>query len=570
MKITNRILSVLIVLLMLLSNGMVFAATTESYDAGYEAGYKIGYDKANSNVTARSTYRNSYKDSQKHNSIKKDIVDYNESEFEKGFIDGYDDGSDDGYDEKYDKKTDQKVDYATTLGKALGEIYGAKDFQNGESSDWKDLLPSRSKISNMYNLDKQSTAYKNTFITEFNKAFQEGYIDAYDKAMFEPDKVTLEQGVSDGEAAGLIIGAAYGAKDFYEGRDSLVYNDLPTESEIIRDYALSNDNDEYKDGFISGFLRAYEEAYNTAFREANMNNALKKVTSEVIPISGGGLVTADNRFAINIPSGIYYHDVNCLVTTTFDAGARQYGGLIKASDSYEVKIVNSSGNVDDSKLIELTFEYHGDKAQGGIYRQNGNVWLYVPTNVKEGMLTAKINPSSLSSSGTTFSAFADTNVTIFRDSRGHWAGDEIDAFVRRGIISGYGDNTFRPENSISRAEFITLLSRVYNWNTSWYMGNTTAFKDANIFGNYTDVINYSTYHGFIYGYGDGTFKPNNPITYTEVEIIMKRVLPYSYFRWANIANDMLYEKQTRSNSLNSLNYNITRAEVVYMLYNLTE
>lgn len=550
---------------MLLSNGMVFAATTESYDAGYDAGYDYAYDYTGRLTSGSSVYSNNYRDSKAHRAIKTEMGDdYVERDFREGFIDGFADS----YDAELDEG--ETVDYAAELGKAFGGIYGARDYQNGKRADWKKMLPGRNDLRRIYGLDKQNTAYTNAFVSEFNKAFEEGYNEAFENAMFEPDKVTLEQGVSDGEAAGLIIGAAYGAKDFYEGRDSLVYNDLPTESEIIRDYALSNDNDEYEDGFISGFLRAYEEAYNKAYREANMNNALKMVASEVIPISGGGLVTADNRFAINIPSGIYYHDVNCLVTTTFDAGARQYGSLIKASDSYEVKIVNSSGNVDNSKLIELTFEYHGDKAQGGIYRQNGNTWQYVPTNVKEGMLTAKINPSSLSSSGTTFSAFADTNVTIFRDSRGHWAGDEIDAFVRRGIISGYGDNTFRPENSISRAEFITLLSRVYNWNTSWYIGNTTAFKDANIFGNYTDVINYATYHGFIYGYGDGTFKPNNPITYTEIEIIMQRVLPYSYFRWVNISNDMLHEKQTRSNSLTSLNYNITRAEVVYMLYNLTE
>jgi len=566
MKITNRILSVLLILLMLLSNGMVFAATTESYDAGYDAGYDYAYDYTGRLTSGSSVYSNNYRDSKAHRTIKTEMGDdYVERDFREGFIDGFADS----YDAELDEG--ETVDYAAELGKALGEISGARDYQNGKRADWKKMLPGRNDLRKMYNLDRQNSAYTNAFVSEFNKAFEEGYNEAFENAMFEPDKVTLEQGVSDGEAAGTIMGAAYGAKDFYEGRDSLVYNNLPTESELRRDFSLNNDNDEYEDGFISGFLMAYEEAYNKAFREANMNNALKKVTTNVIPISGAEIVTADNRFAINIPSGTYYHDVNCVITTTYDAGLSQYGSLIKASDSYNVKIANSSGNVDDSKLIELKFEYYGDKAGGGIYRQNGNEWLYVPTDVKDGMISAKINPNSLGSSGATFSAFTDTNVKVFRDARGHWAYNEIDAYVRRGIISGYGDNTFKPENSISRAEFLTLLSRAYNWNTYWYYStDTITFKDSNTFGNFSNVIHYATQRGYIYGYSDGTFKPSNPISYTEVETIMNRILPYGNYRWSNTAADMLYEKQVRSNSFNNLNNKITRAEVVYMLYNISE
>ena len=44
MKITKKILSILLVLFMLVNNGMVFAATTESYDAGYDKEKKNKYD----------------------------------------------------------------------------------------------------------------------------------------------------------------------------------------------------------------------------------------------------------------------------------------------------------------------------------------------------------------------------------------------------------------------------------------------------------------------------------------------------------------------------------------------
>lgn len=563
MKVINRFLSILLVMSILLCQGTVFAANSESYDAGYDAGYDYAYVYDGRLTSGSLVYNNSYKDSRAHRSIKSELGDdYDESDFKRGFIEGFNDGY-------YDSDDGTPTNYAAELGRMLGGIYGARDYQDGKKPDYKKALPGRDSLRKMYDLDRQKTAYINSFVTAFNEAFETAYEAAYEEAMFEPAKVTMEQGIADGEAAGFVIGAAYGAKDFYEGNDLYVHRDMPTASEIRSMYFLNKDSDEYEDGFISGFLRAYEEAYNQTYREANMLNAERKVTSEVVPISGALITTGDNRFAINVLAGTYYHDVNCFITTIYDAGTKMSGSLIKASDSYEIKIANSSGNVDDSKYIEIAFEYYGDKAQGGIYRKSGSQWLYVPTVVQDGMMSAKIKPSTLGSSGTTFSAFADTNVKIFRDARGHWASNEIDAYVRRGIISGYADNTFKPDNNITRAEFLTLLSKTYNWNTSYYSGNTTSFKDASTFGNYARVINYATSLKYIYGYDDGTFKPNNPISYLEVETIMRRLLPAWNFKWTTIAGNMQFDKKVLSNSIYSMNNKITRAEVVYMLYNIT-
>lgn len=550
---------------MILNNGMVFAATDSlSYDAGYEAGYDYGYDRRDTKLSANDAYHDKYKDSRAHRNLKKEIENYKESEFRNGFIDGYMDA--------YDEKTNpqQDADYPKDLGKALGLIKGAKDYQTGKKSDWRAALPSSTNISKMFELDKQSSSYRGTFIKEFTSAFNEGYVEAYEKAVFGPDLITMEQGVTDGEDVGMIVGAAYGYKDFYEGKYLDFKRNLPSRNEITMQYSLNNDQIDYEDGFISGFISAYEESYNQAYREANMSEGLKKAASDVVPISGGKVATDDNRFAVEIPSGTYYHDVNLNIITSFDVREVSYSNLIKASDSYTVELSNLSGNVDESKSIELSFEYYGDKIKGGIYRLEGNRWLYMPTDVKDGMLSAKINPKILSSHGTTFSVFVDNNTEVFRDVRGHWAIDEIDAYVRRGVISGYSDNTFRPDNNITRAEFLTLLSRVFGWNIYANIGSTTNFKDANTFGYYNDVIKYATYHGYIYGYSDGNFKPGNLITYAEVEIIMNRVLYYQNFRWADVANSMLYDKKVRTNSFDSMNNNITRAEVAYMLYNITE
>ena len=569
MRITNRILSILTALLMLLNSGMAFAATknesdSNSYDAGYEAGYDYGYDRQDSSRTGLEAYKDSYKNSRAHDKLRESIKDYNEREFREGFVDGYTVGHGDV------ESSDGDVDYATDLGKALGEISGAKDYNSGKSSDWNKSIPNNKTISDMFGLSKQSSSYRSAFIKAFTSAFNEGYVEGYDKAAYEPVKVSLEQGTTDGEDVGAIVGAVYGSKDFFGGLSSSYKRDLPSRAEIARQYSLDEDSSNYKEGFIKGFVSAYEESYNKAYREENMNEGLKKTTSEIIPVSGGTAATDDNRFTVNVSSGTFYHDVNMSIITSYDVERTNYGNLIKASDSYTLVLTNLSKNVDESKSIELTFEYYGDRYKGGIYRLQDNRWLYIPTVIEEGKMSAKINPKSLNSQSMTFSAFVDNDASVFRDVRGHWASDEINAYVRRGVISGYGDMVFKPDNNITRAEFLILLSRVLNWNMYPYKGNVTPFKDADTFGYYRDVINYATQYNYISGYGDGTFKPGNPISYSEVEAIMSRISSYGDFRWYDMANKMLYEKKERSGSFNSMNNKITRAEVAYMLYNTTE
>lgn len=52
----------------------------------------------------------------------------------------------------------------------------------------------------------------------------------------------------------------------------------------------------------------------------------------------------------------------------------------------------------------------------------------------------------------------------FTDVSGHWAEAELDAAYEAGIINGDGDGTFRPDDSISRAEFVKMLAAVSSMN----------------------------------------------------------------------------------------------------------
>ncbi|MEN8907598.1 MAG: S-layer homology domain-containing protein [Clostridiales bacterium] len=88
-----------------------------------------------------------------------------------------------------------------------------------------------------------------------------------------------------------------------------------------------------------------------------------------------------------------------------------------------------------------------------------------------------------------------------------------------GIINGYSNNRFIPENSITRAEFIAILLKSLNKDVKNNKNNN--FKDLKYHWakNYMYLANEL---GYIKGYNDKTIKPDNKITIAESAVIIKR------------------------------------------------
>lgn len=94
-----------------------------------------------------------------------------------------------------------------------------------------------------------------------------------------------------------------------------------------------------------------------------------------------------------------------------------------------------------------------------------------------------------------------------KDISNHWAAEWITNLVARGAINGYLDGTFRPDTTISRAEFITAVVKAFNLTDK----NGQIFVDTS--GHWAqDYIATATAAGIIGGYNDSTFSPDDPIT----------------------------------------------------------
>ncbi len=100
-----------------------------------------------------------------------------------------------------------------------------------------------------------------------------------------------------------------------------------------------------------------------------------------------------------------------------------------------------------------------------------------------------------------------------------WYCSSVSTLSRMGIIAGYPDGTFRPNAPITRAEFAAIATRFDN------NGDKTPVDFKDIAGHWAEgEITVAANHGWVSGYGDGTFRPENKITRAETMSLVNRVL----------------------------------------------
>ena len=130
----------------------------------------------------------------------------------------------------------------------------------------------------------------------------------------------------------------------------------------------------------------------------------------------------------------------------------------------------------------------------------------------------------------TFDVSVESTVTTFVDMpQNHWAVFRIYALADIGIIRGFsrsdGRYDFRPDNTITRAEFMTIITRAFNIHNEYMM----------YYGLLSDVTPNEWYYSFVVsainagianpeGMGDGTFGANLPLSREQMVTFTARAL----------------------------------------------
>jgi 5'-nucleotidase len=136
------------------------------------------------------------------------------------------------------------------------------------------------------------------------------------------------------------------------------------------------------------------------------------------------------------------------------------------------------------------------------------------------ILMGDINDENQSSINTDYSSENNNEQSALTDIDNHWAKDYIVSALGKGFISGYANSMFKPDNSVTRAEFIKIL---YN------LGGNEEVKDisfSDMTGTewYFDCVKWAVANGLIQGYEDNTFRGNDEISREEAAVILDRFL----------------------------------------------
>lgn len=104
-------------------------------------------------------------------------------------------------------------------------------------------------------------------------------------------------------------------------------------------------------------------------------------------------------------------------------------------------------------------------------------------------------------------------------TRGQWFNHAVSTLSSMGIVKGHNDGTFAPNAPITRAEFAAIAARFDDKNTD------TSSKFTDIASHWAkNEIGIAANKGWINGYPDGTFRPNQYITRAEAMALVNRVL----------------------------------------------
>jgi S-layer homology domain len=117
-------------------------------------------------------------------------------------------------------------------------------------------------------------------------------------------------------------------------------------------------------------------------------------------------------------------------------------------------------------------------------------------------------------------------VPVFTDIDSHWTKACILQLAERNIVKGYPDNTFRPDGTITRAEFAALVFTVFP--DALIVRSPLSFSDVPEGYWAKAAVEWAYQRGFFSGYPDQTFRPDQPIPRVQAIAVLATALGYPF------------------------------------------
>ncbi|PWW07160.1 beta-xylosidase [Paenibacillus cellulosilyticus] len=179
------------------------------------------------------------------------------------------------------------------------------------------------------------------------------------------------------------------------------------------------------------------------------------------------------------------------------------------------------------------------------------------------------------------SAAGNSSAVQGSDVAGHWAEGDFATWFNKHLLTGYADGTFKPNQAITRAEFVVLLDRVFNFVDK----ASLSFSDLKSTDYSYAAFQKAVAAGIIQGYSDGSVHPNAPISRKEAAVMLYRGFELAASNAATSLSDVAslpaWSKEAVETLVNDGYVNgypdgtfggdksITRAEAIRMMNNLS-
>ncbi len=174
-------------------------------------------------------------------------------------------------------------------------------------------------------------------------------------------------------------------------------------------------------------------------------------------------------------------------------------------ERWEDDFVDFSDKIINGEQVADT--YKSGKSETKLYNFGGTIKLYLNHENKDVPTNKEPEISS-------------NDKVDFNDIKGHWAEKTINSFVDKSFINGYEDKTFKPDNNMTRAEFVRVVNNVFGYDQK----GTEKFDDVNENDWFYSDICIGINQGYIKGKSKENFAPNDNITRQEVAMILTNII----------------------------------------------
>ena len=177
--------------------------------------------------------------------------------------------------------------------------------------------------------------------------------------------------------------------------------------------------------------------------------------------------------------------------------------------------------------VAIPYTLQSGEKSGGVCAvyvdSNGNVNYLTNSAYDSTNKTLRFTTSHFSTYGIGYKALSD-----FSDTASHWAEEDIQFVVNRGLLDGTSRTTFSPDAAITRGMIVTALGRLAGVDVSGY--KASSFTDVKADAYYMGYAEWASQTGILSGTGAATYAPDSAISREQMAVVLAnyaRTIGYS-------------------------------------------